>query len=309
MLESCSFHCNTVDFYKIHIIQDGVCVYDPHAKVNCQCFHHRTQDQRKAERIADKIRGNDTETIIDSVNVIKVYAEQYEEAQRHVKLWLRENGIAIGSKLQWKHRPKVLEIHATIAEYNNVGLDWDLGTVRRKLMPILMEWDAQHPDSRHIEFHPVGIIKIQGQTLSKSKQGVQGGSNDDDWYWRYLILWDRIAGRNVEGITQCLEKKMKSGNAHAASDDDEEGHGGTAAGIADILAVDFSQYPLFSQSQQITQIPLTPRAATTVPKTESLSLEEFDIAVLKESQAEVRCGRKSVVERYHPKLEEEWHKK
>lgn len=79
-----------------------------------------------------------------------------------------------------------------IANYAQFGLDWDKSTVRSKMLPVLMEWDLQHPNAPNREFRADAVVKEQGSA------GV-----------RYLVDWSRIPRANAEGITEKLRVKIK----------------------------------------------------------------------------------------------------
>jgi len=211
----------------------------------CQCAFHRTSNDRSVERFAAKARAepNIAQRARDTV---AVYLRGAEEAAHAVEDKMRERtyGIPPGGKLTWLHRPNVQGVYEAITSLQelygrttNGALNWDLSTLRSKMIPALMEWDMRHPPSHatngnitstaysfgpggvdtsgrnrqgnntRVEFLPTIIKKIQGS-------GVLGTQ------WRYLVEFERVSGVDIEDFgtrLQPLKSNSKSKGAGTAA--------------------------------------------------------------------------------------------
>jgi hypothetical protein len=182
----------------------------------CQCAFHRRTHDRVAERVAAKARAN-SDVAQRARESVKVYIREAEEARHAVE---HEMGyITPGEKLTWLHRPEVTSVHRAIISLQRengctIGgpLDWNLSTLRSKMIPALMEWDLRHPplhyaSNRVVEFQPKIIRKIQGSGVASKTQ------------WRYLVEFERVLGVDIEGFgTRLRPLRGNSEGAGAAAD-------------------------------------------------------------------------------------------
>lgn len=85
----------------------------------------------------------------------EAYAAQAREAAAAVRAASSALGVPAGGRLAWRGRPDPVETYACM---DAAGLRWAPELVRRKLRPLLMEYDAMHPGpqarSRSIFFPP-----------------------------------------------------------------------------------------------------------------------------------------------------------
>ncbi|CAL5220963.1 g3069 [Coccomyxa viridis] len=163
----------------------------------CECAFHRLDKQRKVVRALQRIKGS-TDFLRNALAAYEEYQQQMIDAEDAVQDFCEQHGKA--DRMTWRHRPDLGQVYGVI---HGCSISWEEATLRRKALPLLMEWDAARPHTQ-AEFEPTGIVKLHG--------GLE------ETCWRYLMTWKRTAVGPVWEQAQDrehLEAKGKSTDIRA----------------------------------------------------------------------------------------------
>ncbi|KAK9813940.1 hypothetical protein WJX73_005755 [Symbiochloris irregularis] len=150
----------------------------------CQCpFHAREEERRlnKVVRLANQNPGFPAR----AAAAYKGYRSQRSGASIAVSQLPQQ-------RLKWQQRPDV----AKAAGLLGVHLEWEPEKVRRKLLPLLLTWDAEQRGHAEAEFEPVRIVKLHGAGY---------GTEPQKDAWRYLMEWKRLSKGSQQDINHDTE--------------------------------------------------------------------------------------------------------
>ncbi|KAK9839698.1 hypothetical protein WJX81_006968 [Elliptochloris bilobata] len=155
--------------------EDGRCAELPGAA--CGCEFHRREGERAVARVVG--RAHATPGFAESALAAEdAYGTQAREAAAAVRVASAALRVFPGERLAWRSRPDPAKAHACM---DAAGMRWAPELVRRKMRPLVMEYDATHPGPQ-AEFVPVRIAKLAGQRAAVA---------DSAGCWRYLLEWRR----------------------------------------------------------------------------------------------------------------------
>lgn len=107
----------------------------------CGCEFHRREGERGVARVI--ARAHATPGFAENALAAEeAYGAQAREAAAAVRAAAVALGVPAGGRLTWRGRPDPAEAYACM---DAAGLRWAPELVRRKLRPLLMEYDATHP--------------------------------------------------------------------------------------------------------------------------------------------------------------------
>eukprot|EP00873_Tetraselmis_striata_P004534 jgi/Tetstr1/424798/TSEL_015301.t1 len=151
----------------------GGCVPAPPTRHQppCGCAFHRLTLERQVDRVVRMVAGQPG--FLDSMRVAAdAYQRQRQMALRHVR---RLQGQLPGGRFRWEGRPDMEALMGSMGHH----IGWSRATIRRKVLPLLVEWDIAHAGNDGVEFCVKAIVKVNGQG-----EEAQAAS------WRYLLEVD-----------------------------------------------------------------------------------------------------------------------
>eukprot|EP00884_Botryococcus_braunii_P004061 jgi/Botrbrau1/13656/Bobra.0292s0006.1 len=155
-----------------------------HANQACQCAYHRSAPQRMLGKVA-KAANSTVDFQAMATTAVRVYCSQTQQASEAVKQASSSLGNCPARRVCWRSRPDPVKVHEFICKAAEGSETWSLQTVRRRLLPLLMLWDASHP-SPEAELKPTRIVKVRGGNGSL-KTGEEGTGAP----WQYIMEWER----------------------------------------------------------------------------------------------------------------------
>ena len=136
------------------------CLPKPHGCQACTCPFHAGSDARHVAKVLDRARK--TPGFLQRFDArVATFASELAGARKAALLAVGLAGSSSSALLRWASRPDVDRLSAIMGPGGSPG--WTRETLLRKVLPLLLLWDATHRDCRAACFKVAKVLKPSGE--------------------------------------------------------------------------------------------------------------------------------------------------